>query len=175
MKRLTARDKNGRAYYVECHSERAPCLGGQPGDDCLDCPEIPKQCEALARYEEIEGLMEYAYAAEPNLARVRELTAADREGRVVVLPCKVGDKVYMVNHHGYVKCGEVVSIHINNLGSKPWIITTYFDDFNGPPDVLGDFAPAPKYFHIDDFGKTVFLTSVACAMAALEKETEPPK
>lgn len=30
-------------------------------------------------------------------ARLRELAEADRDGRVVVLPCKVGDTVYMIS------------------------------------------------------------------------------
>ena len=32
---------------------------------------------------------------DPN--RLRELAEADKDGRVVVLPCKVGDKVYMIS------------------------------------------------------------------------------
>ena len=32
-----------------------------------------------------------------DLSRLRELVKADREGRCVVLPCKVGDKVFQQN------------------------------------------------------------------------------
>lgn len=41
--------------------------------------------------------LEYAYG---NADRIIELAEADRDGRVVVLPCKVGDTVYWV--HGAV-------------------------------------------------------------------------
>jgi len=34
--------------------------------------------------------------------RLRELASADREGRVVVLPCKVGDMVYMLKYPTYI-------------------------------------------------------------------------
>ena len=32
-----------------------------------------------------------------EVERLKELAAADREGNVVVLPCKVGDTVYMIS------------------------------------------------------------------------------
>ena len=31
--------------------------------------------------------------------RLRELVEADRDGRCVVLPCKAGDTVWVINHH----------------------------------------------------------------------------
>ena len=44
------------------------------------------------RLKSIEDILGGGY----NLDRLRELVQADREGRCVVLPCKVGDTVYRV-------------------------------------------------------------------------------
>ena len=61
-----------------------------------DTKRTPEQIEALeaaimgkavAQITEFEGL---------PIARLRELAVADKEGRVVVLPCKVGDTVYLL-------------------------------------------------------------------------------
>lgn len=58
-----------------------------------DTKRTPEQIEALeaaimgkavAQITEFEGL---------PIARLRELAVADQEGRVVVLPCKVGDPI----------------------------------------------------------------------------------
>lgn len=39
-----------------------------------------------------------------SLARLRELAKAEREGRLVVLPCKVGDTVYAIRIHDCDQC-----------------------------------------------------------------------
>lgn len=39
-----------------------------------------------------------------DLDRLRELVQAEREGRCVVLPCKVGDKVYWIVDGGVFEC-----------------------------------------------------------------------
>lgn len=76
--------------------------------------------------------------------RLRELAKADREGRVVVLPCKVGDVVY--------------GFHNNRLTILPMVakwIETNADGWT----VEAQYAPmAPKFYQFSDFGKTVFLT-----------------
>lgn len=172
MNRLTARNKDSVAYYVDCFADDAPCGGGAPGDECLNCSAQSKQCEALARFEDLADIKRiYDDATGPKLARLRELAIADAEGRAVMFPCRVGDKVYMVNHHGFVKCGEVEIIHINNIGAKPWVFTIYFDDFNGPPDVMGEFAASRICLHINDFGKTAFLSPEAAEAAQRGKQS----
>lgn len=45
------------------------------------------------RASEIEAILRDDY----DMDRLRELVEADREGRCVVLPCKVGDKVFQQN------------------------------------------------------------------------------
>ncbi|MEA4869917.1 MAG: hypothetical protein VB062_04685 [Christensenella sp.] len=65
--------------------------------------------------------------------RLRELASAEREGRVVVLPCKVGDTVWCLrNYCGTIhpRCGIVsdiifhdrcgVSVVVFNIGRGKW-------------------------------------------------------
>ena len=52
--------------------------------NCDSCP-IGRAIDRLAEYEDT-GL---------TVERAAELGKADQEGRVVVLPCKVGDKIYL--------------------------------------------------------------------------------
>ena len=51
------------------------------------------------RLKSIEDILGGDY----NLDRLRELAEAERKGRCVVLPCMVGDNVYVLNHH-LVEC-----------------------------------------------------------------------
>ena len=69
MKRLTERYKNGTVYNVSETKERA--------------------VDRLAAIEDILG-------DDYDLNRLRELVENDRDGRVVVLPVKVGSMVYRV-------------------------------------------------------------------------------
>lgn len=68
--RLTARDeKAGTAYYPQCFEE--PCLG--MGATKKDCSLMWKVAERLVKYEDLE-----------------------EQGRLIKLPCAVGDTVYEV-------------------------------------------------------------------------------
>ena len=92
-----------------------------------------------------------------DLDRLKELVEADREGRCVVLPRKLHDKVFFVEN-GCLKETEVDSFH--NWTSGHWKISTHtdrmFDHWKG--------------YEIDFSGinKTVFLTREE-AEAALEE------
>ena len=79
MERLT-KWGNGHVFYPRCFKE--PCYGS--GCKIKDCQFEIAVCERLAAYEDIAELCGGA-------DRLRELAEADKEGRVVVLPCKVGD------------------------------------------------------------------------------------
>lgn len=109
MKRLTERG-NGHAYYPRCFGE--PC--GGMGCRIKDCPFDGEICERFAAYEdtglEPEEVLPKDKADEIALKlmrladlesfasydRLRELAEADKDGRVVVLPCKVGTPIYRV-------------------------------------------------------------------------------
>ena len=98
-----------------------------------------------------------------DLDCLKDLVEADREGKCVVLPCKLHDKVFFVEN-GCVKETEVDSFH--NWTSGHWKISTHtdrmFDHWKG--------------YEIDFSGinKTVFLTREE-AEAALKKMKEGDK
>lgn len=82
-----------------------------------------------------------------DLDRLREIVQADREGRCVVLPCKLHDKVFFIEN-GCVKETEVDSFH--NWTSGRWKISTHTDRM----------YEHWKGYEIDfsGIGKTVFLS-----------------
>lgn len=79
--------------------------------------------------------------------RLMELAKADKEGRVAVLPCKVGDTVYEVTSRGTISEYEVMAMR-----------TEMFEQFiawrlrKGFVDRFCDGIP------VGEIGKTVFLT-----------------
>lgn len=84
------------------------------------------------------------------LERVRELVEADREGRCVVLPCKVGDTVYFVKSaFSWANTpleAKVINIHgVDRDGKVLYSAVT----------VHGNVG---RWFGSDRIGKTVFLT-----------------
>lgn len=107
-----------------------------------DTKRTPEQIEALeaalmgkavAQITEFEGL---------PIARLRELAVADQEGRVVVLPCKVGDTVYRLQY----------------IEQTPRRIT------------VGVVPIKFALIWLEEFGKTVFLTREEAEKALAEVE-----
>lgn len=106
MKRLTARNKDGSAYYVGCFSENAPCGGGYPGEACARCDFQSLQCEKLAAYEdsclEPDDLTEHfssetaikmaACALGTTPERLQEMVRASTEGRLKIISIKSADR-----------------------------------------------------------------------------------
>ena len=95
-----------------------------------------------------------------KLAHISELANAENEGRLVVLPCKVGDTLYYFPRY-YAKSGydpEPVEVTEVNYFSGAIVVKCYMD-----PDSWIEIIPG-------DFGKTVFLTREE-AEAALREET----
>lgn len=43
-----------------------------------------------------------------DLSRLRDLVQADREGRCVVLPCKIGETLWCINNYGEIE--ETVAV-----------------------------------------------------------------
>lgn len=106
---------------------------------CKESGEIDDCIQRLTwlRLLDIEDILGDDY----NLDRLRELVEADRDGRCVVLPCKVGDSVYLTNWFGKTK-------HAIYRVIDPYF---YTDDARG--------------FSLKEFGKTVFLTREAAERA----------
>lgn len=82
MKRYTEKHYDENGYYLICS-------GNCETLNCGDCGILDKIVDRLAAIEDILG-------DEYELDRLRELVMADREGRCVVLPCKIGDFVYLI-------------------------------------------------------------------------------
>lgn len=84
--------------------------------------------------------------------RLRELAEADKDGHVVVLPCKVGDKLYRVF------AGEIFEHRVGSMKyfaiQGRWAIETY------------PFCPCVE----SSIGKTVFLTREEAEKALQEME-----
>ena len=109
-----------------------------------DCPHgICSQRQTWERLKLLEDVLGDNY----DLDRLRELVQADREGRCVVLPCKLHDKVFFIEN-GCVKETEVDSFH--NWTSGRWKISTHTDRM----------YEHWKGYEIDfsGIGKTVFLS-----------------
>lgn len=54
----------------------------------------PERCAEFARADAEGRYIVMRDAEQAGVARLRELAEADKDGRLVVLPCKVGDTVY---------------------------------------------------------------------------------
>ncbi len=155
MERLTEwNDEQTRhAYYPRCFEE--PCYGS--GCKINDCPFETAVCDRLAAYEDTgltpeqcesaKVIIEAAFSDDTSKAeRIRELLKADKDGRVVVLPCKVGQRVFaLLDTDKHISECEVKQIGMGNeigfIGLEP----------------IG--ARGREYgVAINGFGKTVFLT-----------------
>ena len=90
-----------------------------------------------------------------TLMRLRELAVADQEGRVIVLPCKVGDVVYGFHGEKTILPMVVKWIETNADG---WTVAAQYTPM------------APKFYQFSDFGKTVFLTREEAEKALAEME-----
>ena len=127
MERLTKRDTDGQAV-MDCKKCKADWTEkhGESMEDCtaLYCRNRLK--ERVAAYEdtglEPEEIDMDHEAAEQlrrlcrdyDLDRLEELVKADKDGRLVVLPCKVGDTVYFRTYD----CNGTV-----DLGIQPHKVT----------------------------------------------------
>lgn len=92
------------------------------------------------------------------ISRLVELAEADKDGRLVVLPCKVGDTVFarLDNKSKYVCECKVKQIVVGNIG-----FVTFAP--------IG--APEREYdVSLRGFGKTVFLTREEAEKALAEME-----
>ena len=56
----------------------------------------PELCAEFARADAEGRYIVMRDAEQEGVARLRELAEADMDGRVLVLPCKVGDTVYLI-------------------------------------------------------------------------------
>ena len=115
-------------------------------DTGLEPEEIERIVDAYGRGHTLrtESAERLEIVREIKADRLLELVQAEQDGRLVVLPCKVGDVVY-----GFHQERTILPM------VAKWIET----DADGWT-VAAQYAPmAPKFYLFSDFGKTVFLTS----------------
>ena len=105
--------------------------------ESVEALKLSMMGKAISEITEFDGL---------PIDRLRELAEADKDGRVVVLPCKVGDTVW-ANLDGMRHTRKCV-IEFANIGSR--VTTIVFSTVDGLREQYG-VNPC-------SFGKTVFLT-----------------
>lgn len=101
----------------------------------------------LMRLDDLESLCSYD--------RLRELAEADKDGRVVVLPCRVGDKVWFETYKNSAR---------DCIGIQPHEVARISVDIIVPGEIVDTGIP------VDQIGVSVFL-SEAEAVAA---DAKPP-
>ena len=116
--------------------------------------------DKAVRMPNIDPVTAAAEALGMSPDRLRELAQAEKEGRPVVLPCDVGDKLYDVTL-GEVR--EKIVISLSMLLSK---------SVNHLVIHAENFRNAVTSYELQDIGKTVFLTREAAEAALKEREAE---
>ena len=114
------------------------------------------------RASEIEAILGDEY----DLDRLRELVEADREGRCVVLPCKIGDVIYQIVRHRNSGTVEIIQYFVNAVETEECGVTVKAHRWKPTSSVFLS-QKVPNWVKVSDFGKTVFLTREA-AEAALK-------
>ena len=117
-----------------------------------DIGMTPEEIKAPFTEDTMINLAAQALGVEPS--RLRELAEADKDGRVVVLPCKVGDTVWRI-----IRDGEP---HI----TRDEVRNMYFaDDMTPCVELVGG-----RVTFTEKFGKTVFLRRAEAERALQEME-----
>lgn len=126
--------------------------------------------------------------------RLSEICRAEQEGRLVILPCKLGDAVWVITSckfvrtwcdddyftgTGAIECPFEASCGFEDCNeSNVRIFETWLNDFwygeenDSHPEVFCEGLG--KGFMLSDFGKTIFLTRET-AEEALQKEKTAPR
>ena len=113
--------------------------------------------------EKVSWMKEVVEAAFDNdtsrIERAHNLHVADKEGRVVVLPCKVGDTVYFVNAKQILEFA-VVGYAVDETGIS-WVYSEHVDKTGHTNE---------RTFSPDRISKTTFLTREEAEKALAEME-----
>ena len=159
MERLTEKHYLGTDHYMKCSGNCNVDM------DCIDCLSFDRLVERLAAYEdsglEPEEVLPKDKADEIALklmrladleslcsyTRLRELAEADKDGRLAVLPCKVGDRLYEVTGRKTISVYKVRAIRVELFG--------LFIEW----DIVEGFVwQSLAGINAGEIGKTVFLT-----------------
>lgn len=154
MERLTEKHYLGTDHYVTCSGNCNVDM------DCIDCPSFDRLVERLAAYEDTGLTPEEVSALVKDwsdrctivgecggIDRLRELAEADKDGRMVVPPCKVGDRLYEVTGRKTISVYKVRAIRVELFG--------LFIEW----DIVEGFVwQSLAGINAGEIGKTVFLT-----------------
>ena len=100
---------------------------------------MPERCAEFARADAEGRYIVMRDAEQEGVARLRELAEADKDGRLMVLPCKVGDTVY------FALLGRIIEKQVFSIVSFSNSTRIYC-------------GGTSEYFRPEDIGKTFFLT-----------------
>lgn len=141
-----------RCEYKDADNGNCTAVGGFcTAVPAAHCPLLREYLDTALTPDQVvnaKNIIDLAFADDTSKAeRIRKLVAADDEGRVVVLPCKVGDVLYAA------ESAPVIPLHVMEVA-----IYLALEGEDG-----GD------YERISNIGKTVFLTREE-AERALEEQ-----
>mgnify|MGYP003366940020 CR=1 FL=1 len=181
--RMTKRNADGQAM-MDCEKCKADWTGkhGKPMADCTalycrnrllgrvveyeDTGRTPKEVTALGE------LFNYALKESKTLTeqltllkRLRELAEADKDGRVVVLPCKVGDTLWVTGRDNVPRSMALEAPDIRTVCTDEDNLC--MSTCNRKP---GGFCAYRLRNDGTDIGKTVFLTREEAERAMQEME-----
>ena len=154
MERMTEKHYLGTDHYIKCSGNCNVDM------DCIDCPSFDCLVERLAAYEdtgltpvEIKSMQEEHFSGlemaklHSALMELKKYQEADKDGRLVVLPCKVGDRLYEVTGRKTISVYKVRAIRVELFG--------LFIEW----DIVEGFVwQSLAGINAGEIGKTVFLT-----------------
>lgn len=119
----------------------------------------PEEVKLMARREEWEPMVQITRIHGVPLNRLERLAQAEAEGRLIVLPCKVGDKLYEIfvdNDALDIKQKKIkaIAIDIDEYGGRTYDVK----DEDG------------YWFYNNELGETAFLTRAAAEAALKEAQ-----
>ena len=119
----------------------------------------PEEIKAPFTEDAMINLAAQALGVEPS--RLRELAVADKDGRVVVLPCKVGDILWIAGSIRRLYSAKVRTFFIGHPSGVRW-----GDNDDGIQMIRTTECDVP----MRDFGRSVFLTREEAEKALAEME-----
>lgn len=162
MERLTKHSKQtSHENGICCTHFRGPECLGVGGNCAMNCKWEEAAWSRLAAYEdagltpsdvhslwgEWNAMMSALNSIGGGYERLRQLAEADKAGRLVVLPCKVGDMLYEVTGRKTISVYKVRSIRVELFG--------LFIEW----DIVEGFVwQSLSGINAGEIGKTVFLT-----------------
>ena len=131
MERLTGRFEH--TVFPDAVTVRGRRLGEAYFENVADYQDYADALDKLAAYEDAEEHGRLVVLSEPtpdiDFMRIFNLVMADAEDRVIVLPCKVGDAIFLVERGnileekvlGFIEegCGLIMNVTYRDYVARP--------------------------------------------------------